>query len=298
MSHNDVVDLIRNGSDIAHRVLLSETPVDGRAITCAPLAELRAAPHIMSGRPIRVDRHVIIITKAGTGNHIVDGVERTLEPGRVLHVLPGQEQQWMKSQPFDGWMIAIEPFLCPPGLFDLAHPSPVVVLGPSIEVANALVTSLTNPDIFPAKEQERLRISIATVLLELIAVAHDSPEIPDDLANEYALIADFRRELEFHYIDTRSVADYAAMVGCSAKTLTRATNRLLGQTPKQIIDARVTYAAIRLLSNTEISINWIATKLGFSQQSNFAKFFGRQVKMTPVAYREAFRAGAAPGMGE
>ena len=72
-----------------------------------------------------------------------------------------------------------------------------------------------------------------------------------------------------------------------AKTLTRATKRLLGQTPKQVIDARVTYAAIRLLANTDISVNWISTKLGFSQQSNFAKFFCRQVDMTPAAYREA-----------
>ena len=49
----------------------------------------------------------------------------------------------------------------------------------------------------------------------------------------------------------------------------------------------MTYGAIRLLANTDISINWISTKLGFTQQSNFAKFFCRQVDMTPAAYREA-----------
>lgn len=257
------------------------------AIACMPLDEVRKSRSVIAGRPIRSTRHAVIIPTSGSGSHIVDSSNYELEPGHVAHVLPGQMQRFVPNQNLNGWLLSIEPLVCPPGLFDIARPSPVVRLGPSVDVAQALVSSLTSPDILPATAQERLRISIASVLLELIAGAHEGPEVPGDLTREYELVADFRRELEFHYLDTRSVSDYASMIGCSAKTLTRATKRLLGQTPKQIIDARVTYGAIRLLANTDISINWISTKLGFTQQSNFAKFFCRQVDMTPAAYREA-----------
>ena len=257
------------------------------AIACMPLSEIRKSRAVIAGRPIRSARHVVIVPTNGRGSHIVDSSDYVLGTGRVVHVLPGQMQRFIPDQQLQGWVLSIEPLVCPPGLFDLAHPSPVVVLGPSVDVAQALVSSLISPEILPATAQERLRISITSVLLELIAGANEGPEIPNDLAREYDLVADFRRELEFHYLDTRSVSDYASMIGCSAKTLTRATKRLLGQTPKQIIDARVTYAAIRLLANTDISVNWISTKLGFSQQSNFAKFFCRQVDMTPAVYRDA-----------
>ncbi|GEM_PF-2053873 len=257
------------------------------AIACMPLGDIRRSRSAIVGRPIRSSRHTVIVPTSGVGGHIVDSSDFQLQPGRAAHILPGQVQRFVPDQELEGWVLSIEPLVCPPGLFDIARPSPVVCLGPSVDVAHALVSSLISPDILPATAQERLRISIASVLLELIAGANDGPEIPNELAREYELVADFRRELEFHYLDTRSVSDYASMIGCSAKTLTRATKRLLGQTPKQIIDARVTYAAIRLLANTDISVNWISTKLGFSQQSNFAKFFCRQVDMTPAAYREA-----------
>lgn len=257
------------------------------AIACLPLSEVRKSRAVIAGRPTRSTRHTVIVPTQGVGTHIVDSSDYELQVGRLAHILPGQTQRFVPDQQLQGWVLSIEPLVCPPGLFDIALPSPAVCLGPSVDVAQALVSSLISPDILPATAQERLRISIASVLLELIAGANDGPEIPSELAREYELVADFRRELEFHYLDTRSVSDYASMIGCSAKTLTRATKRLLGQTPKQIIDARVTYAAIRLLANTDISVNWISTKLGFSQQSNFAKFFCRQVDMTPAAYRDA-----------
>ena len=122
-------------------------------------------------------------------------------------------------------------------------------------------------------------------LLELIAGATDQTTLSPETLRDQALVWDFRRELEFHYLTSRSVADYASLVGCSTKTLTRATKRVLGQTPKDVIDQRVANAACRLLAHTDLSVGWISFKLGFTEQSNFSKFFQRKVEMTPAAYR-------------
>lgn len=258
------------------------------SVSCTPIRDVRKTDHVRNDVAVRVSSHVVIVPTTGAGSHIVDMASYDVEPGSVIHVQPGQVQRWLPAEKFDGWAIVIAPHVCPPGLFDLTSPSPRVLLGASIDVAKSLVSSLTEPELLPPKAQARLRLSIAAVLLELIASAGDGPTIPPEVSAEHAIVSDFRRELEFHYLTSRSVTDYAGLIGCSPKTLTRATNRVLGQTPKQVIDARVTYAASRLLANTDISISWISSKLGFSQQSNFAKFFSRQVGMTPAVYRASF----------
>lgn len=265
--------------------VLSGSGRSGIAILTTPVAAIRESEHVRLNQSVRVNRHIVIVPTTQTGRHEVDGALHVFEPGQIVHIQPGQVHRWLPQETFEGHAIAIESHVCPPGLFDLSAPSPVVTLGMSLDVAHALISSLTEPEILPARAQRQLRISIASVLLELIAGATEAPTVPSELSNEYALVADFRRELEFHYLETRSVGDYASFVGCSAKTLTRATNRVLGQTPKQIIDARVIFAATRLLANTDISISWISSKLGFTQQSNFAKFFHRHVGVTPASYR-------------
>jgi len=258
------------------------------AVRCTTIGDVRKTDHVQNDVAVRSSSHVVIVPTSGVGSHMVDMATYEVEPGSVIHVQPGQVQRWSRTETFEGWAIIIASHVCPPGLFDLTSPSPRVILGTSLDVAKSLVSSLTEPELLPPKAQARLRLSIAAVLLELIASAGDGPTIPPEVSAEHAIVSDFRREIEFHYLTSRSVTDYAGLIGCSPKTLTRATNRVLGQTPKQVIDARVMYAASRLLANTDISISWISAKLGFSQQSNFAKFFARQVGMTPAVYRVNF----------
>ncbi len=263
-----------------------------RTISSARISDLRDLPRVQRNADVQSSRHLIVVPDPNVlGRHMVEGEEYSIEPGSVLHVEPGQLHRLLHNETFDGWAIAIDEHIAPPGLFDLPAPSPLAMLGTSIEVAHVLVTALTAPEMLPKAAQQRLQLSMAAVLLELIAGASGRTIMRAETAAEHRIVGDFRRELEFHYLSTRSVGDYANLVGCSAKTLTRATKAVVGQTPKEIIDRRVAYAACRLLANTDISVNWIAYKLGFSEQSNFSKFFHRKVEMTPAAYRAACVAG-------
>ena len=276
----DVVDVDLVG-DLVH---------SSSAVDCVRVRDLPTHDHFRSGSHVRAARHMIIVPTAGIGRHRVETEVYEIPPGSVLHIEPGRANQWIPEVGFDGWVIAIDQHVCPVGLFDLGESSPLVMLGASIDVAHAMVVSLTQPDLLPKGAQQRLRTSIASVLLELIDGAGDRTTLAPDAVAEQKLVGDFRRELEFNYLNTRSVGDYASLVGCSTKTLTRATKRVLGQTPKEVIDLRVVYAACRLLANTDISVAWIANNLGFSEQSNFARFFARLVDVTPAAYRAACQA--------
>lgn len=60
-----------------------------------------------------------------------------------------------------------------------------------------------------------------------------------------------------------------------------------------MIDSRVALEARRLLGHTDLPIGAIARRLGFSEVTNFGKFFTRRVNMTPGAFRREARAAQA-----
>lgn len=264
------------------------------AVSCVRVSEVRRHRRVQENARVRIGRHIIIVLDQGSGRHVVDTETYELEPESVIYIEPGRLHQWLPDEDFEGWVIAIDQHVCPPDLFK--HPgmsSPLVSLGTAIDIAHSLVASLTAPELLPEGARLRIQLSLAAALLELISGATSRAILSAGAVTEHKIVATFRGELEFNFATTRSVSDYAELVGCSTKTLTRATNRVLGQTPKEVIDSRVAYAACRLLSNTDISVSWIAHKLGFSEQSNFSKFFSRTVQMTPAEYRSSSRRQSA-----
>jgi AraC-like DNA-binding protein len=95
----------------------------------------------------------------------------------------------------------------------------------------------------------------------------------------------FRREVDRSYVATRRVEDYAARLGCSVRTLTRASLAVTGRTAKQVVDDRVALEARRLLACTPLSVAEVGRRLGFPEPTNFGRFFHREVGLSPGAFR-------------
>jgi AraC-like DNA-binding protein len=95
----------------------------------------------------------------------------------------------------------------------------------------------------------------------------------------------FLEVLEFRFAETRNVRDYARELACSPKTLQRACFAAAGLSPKEVIERRVMLEAGRLLAHTSISTGELAAKLGFTEPTNFVKFFRSHEGMTPTTYR-------------
>ncbi|MDB6106331.1 MAG: helix-turn-helix domain protein [Gammaproteobacteria bacterium] len=60
-----------------------------------------------------------------------------------------------------------------------------------------------------------------------------------------------------------------------------------------MIDRRVVLEAQRLLVHSGATSSAIGEELGFSESTNFVKFFKRQVGMTPEAFRRIHRGDGA-----
>ncbi|MBO6013520.1 MAG: helix-turn-helix domain-containing protein [Bacteroidales bacterium] len=96
----------------------------------------------------------------------------------------------------------------------------------------------------------------------------------------------FRQQLEMNYQQIHSVSEYARMIGISTKTLTSCCLECSGQTPLQLINARLTLEAKRLLRFTHLSSKEVGYHLGFEDPSYFVKVFKNKTGLLPLEFRE------------
>ncbi|RSN27173.1 hypothetical protein DMC61_25165 [Amycolatopsis sp. WAC 04169] len=102
----------------------------------------------------------------------------------------------------------------------------------------------------------------------------------------------FRQVVEANYARSRTVGNYAAMLGYSSRTLTRACLAATGRTAKQFIDDRILLEAKRLLADTAEPVGTIGRRLGFEDTSNFSRFFTKRAGRQPLEFRRFRQAEA------
>ncbi|MBP2472635.1 AraC-like DNA-binding protein/mannose-6-phosphate isomerase-like protein (cupin superfamily) [Crossiella equi] len=261
----------------------------------ATLAELRARPGPGPGlhSPQRMDFHLIALVTSGTGTHTVDFVRHDCRPGTLLWVRPGQVQQFARDSDLEASLVFFAPAF-PPRLRAADHllarrggPVRWQLAGQDLAAITANLAQLgadyarTARGDYPAWT-ELLRHLLATLLLRIAALPRGGDGEAD---GGNATFTQFQRELERFFAQTRQVEDYADRLGCSSKTLTRACRAATGQAAKQLIDARVALEAKRLLAYTNLPVANISRRLGFSEPTNFGKFFQREAGQSPSAFR-------------
>lgn len=88
-----------------------------------------------------------------------------------------------------------------------------------------------------------------------------------------------------HCICEREVSFYADRLCISTKYLTGICRNVTGYSAKKLIDNFVILEIKVLLQSTGLSIQEIADKLGFPDQSYLGRYFKRHEKISPVEYR-------------
>lgn len=96
----------------------------------------------------------------------------------------------------------------------------------------------------------------------------------------------FKDLLETSFKKQKQVNYYAKEIIITEKRLNQATTKVLGKTPKEIIDDRIMLEAKRILAHTNESVKEIGYELGFEEPTNFIKYFKKHSKVTPTEFRE------------
>ncbi|MGK4585562.1 helix-turn-helix domain-containing protein [Kitasatospora sp. HPMI-4] len=265
-------------------------------------------------RPSRLDFHQIMLVRGGEGTAVVDFVTYPCARGTLLHLRPGQVQRLPsdangRPADLDAVLLLFTADFPPPlpatrEVLDGFGPVAWCLPSDGFDAFDRAVTEMEaeyrslrdqrTPDTpVPADIDVELtgallRQLLGALLIRMARLADPAGRpVPPAPGAEVHLA--FRRELERSFATTRSVEDYAARLGYSSRTLTRACLAATGRSAKQLADARVALQAQRLLAHTDLPVAAIGRALGFTEATNFGKFFARETGRTPGEFRRAQR---------
>ncbi len=265
------------------------------------LTELRARVSALQlVQTERVEFFMVLVATAGHGTHLVDFERFGLSLGHVVFVRPGQVQQWQPGDGFEADVLLIEP----------------AVVQPTVATSQQATMALLRLDEWPAhfamdvdglaawrslaamlrRELDQplldgLSAAMAHELLVclMLSLSRSATGRATAPTMQASLVRRLRRELE-RWVHTRpSVALLARRLRVSTSTLTRACKDVLGHSAKEEVDRRVALEAQRLLVHSTSTSVAIGELLGFTEPTNFVKFFRRRVGVTPEAFRQAYR---------
>jgi AraC-like DNA-binding protein len=246
--------------------------------------------------------HLLALVTAGRASFSVDFETYPCRPGGLLWVRPGQFVGFPPPG-IDATLVLFEPdfpFEAVEATAIGSGPTPAplgVYWQPGGEDSEAIVDGVSQLEIDYLRLAQGgdvpvavLRHQLAALLLRLSRIEPEGG--PGQAAADSELLARLRVLLDERYVKTRQVEDYARLLGCSVRTLTRASLAATGRTAKQLVDDRVALEAKRLLAESDLPVAEVGSLLGFTEPTNFGRFFARTVGASPGAFRAASRAAA------
>ncbi|ANP53336.1 AraC-like DNA-binding protein [Streptomyces griseochromogenes] len=282
-------------ADVSYRPSLS-APIGMDVLDFAELSKRVNRRGLDLSAPLRPAFHHLIHVRQGPVRHTVDFRDYTLDSGSWLWVRAGQVHQYV---PRDHAAARGTIVIWQPG-FVAAEPlhndSPMLLTGRHARSAGLALRHLVHEygdlaSIPLDAHIDTLRHLLSVLLLRL---AHACPA-PASLGSDSEVFRSFRVAVERDFASSHHVNDFAAALGYSVRTLSRAAQAATGSTAKQYLDARILLEARRLLVHTDATSAEISRRLGFPDPSDFTKFFRKRDGGTPLSFREVAR-GRAPGM--
>jgi AraC-like DNA-binding protein len=249
--------------------------------------------------------HMLLCVTHGECTHVVDFEPVACEPGSLLAIRPAQVHRFDSGRQWDGWIALFQAQLLPPsngiegerGVVSALESLPLSLPLEAHEL-RAVTEGMEQmrQDSERAAPREQLHALLhhqMCALLLRLAMLHDEREAPEHVHRVASRrFKSFRRLVERRFSEWHGVAEYASRLGCSERSLTRASMEGSGVNAKRFITARINLEAKRLLAHTDLPIAVIAERLGFPDPTHFVKVFKREVGSTPGEFRRRQSIGA------
>ncbi len=246
----------------------------------------------------RYEFHMLVCVKQGVCTQVVDFKPICCSTGSLLVLRAGQAHNFGPDENWDGWIVLFRPeFILPASASarDLKLAVDLGQLPEHIALDGSELRSLTR-----ALEQMRedshcdaslddvhalLRHQLHALLARLGILQGRRPPQEPAISPKLQRFKRFQQLVEERFAEWHQVADYAAQLGYTEKSLARAIAASMGTTAKAFITARIILEAKRLLVHTDLTVSAIAGELGFDDPTNFSKFFKREADCTPADFR-------------
>ncbi|MEV7597188.1 helix-turn-helix transcriptional regulator [Kitasatospora sp. NPDC089797] len=266
------------------------------------LARLRAAGAAPDA-PVRPAFHLLVTTTAGRLPCAVDLTECAVEPGHWLWVRPGQVLRLRDPDRTPGTGARATAVLFQPSFLDrdtvaaarLDRPAWRLPLAPGPEAEPPVTRTLALlTDEYGRLGGLPLEVHVEVVRHLLAVLVLRLAHLPGGHRRRTAgdeAFRRFRNAVERDFTRVHRVEPYAARLGYSVRTLTRAANAAAGRSAKAFIDDRLVTEAKRLLLHTDLTAHAVGDRLGFRSAPVFTRFFRLHTGETPAAFRARARGG-------
>jgi AraC family transcriptional activator of pobA len=128
---------------------------------------------------------------------------------------------------------------------------------------------------------------LEVMLGNLLRLASGLPNPSDPIVGQRRqLMARFSELIEQRFRDNESVADFARTLHVSESRLRNVCLASTGQSPIQLVHARILLEAKRQLHYTNNPVGEIAYALGFEDPAYFTRFFSRMAGESPRSFRK------------
>jgi AraC-like DNA-binding protein len=264
-------------------------PTNFHVVTAATSLE---APGSTYG-PWKMDRYGLAWIVEGSGVTHYDDEAFATQPGSVLMVRPGSvaRHDWGNVRCFQCFVVF--------GFDELPAPWPDPASWPSLRnlpedhLLFNLWRCLLPLDASDPKLSQCVVMLVELLLRVFVSEVETKPAaaavpLPEAVERAIELI---RQHVSEHPTEALRLPQLAQTVHVTPQHLCRLFKENLGLGPIECAQALRLDLASSLIERTELSLNEIAERYGFSSQFHFSKAFKQNYGMSPNAYRKSFRNG-------
>lgn len=252
------------------------------------------------GCPCRCESGAILFCRSGSAEATVNQYRGTVHRNTMLMLLPGSmlmltrrtEDFRMIYCAFSRDLFAEAAFRLDPGFFQalrespIAYPSARIVEGAAVWFQMAAYTYRDRGNMFRNTIiKNRLQNVLLEVYDKLQRFASKQHPTAETTTRQSELFQRFVACVHENCSREREVAYYADKLCISTRYLSTIVRRIAHSSAKEFIDRFVVLEIKMLLQSTDLSVQEIAYRLHFPDQSYLGRFFKKHTGESPTEYR-------------
>jgi len=298
--------MIKTNASPIHEIQLTTTRATEARFSIHDLKEYLARHSSTLRKSHFQNFYQIIWFRKGEGIHYVDFKPFEVFENAIFFIAKNQVHHFDHNSAYEGYIIHFNElffglndnninFLVRCSLFNNPFQTPSCCIGYGIEpILEEYIKQIKNELTYAEDtfgQEELLRTYLKSFLIQVhrrkIEFERQEGKIPFELDEKRELLIDFVNLVDTNFAKNLSVADYAAELNISTRTLSDLTTGKLQKTPSKIIQERIILEAQRMLLHSNYNINQIGYYLGFEDPSYFVKYFKKHIGISPSAFRKS-----------
>lgn len=246
----------------------------------------------------RLTYNRIILINSGSGEVKIDDQIFEISPKDIFLIAKGQLISFCEEAKFTGYELSFGDCFwektpssannCKAVLFNNASENQLLNLNKDFEELSLVFKSL----LFEFTKEEysnKLDAMAAYLKIIMIKIANVNHSLAKGFdSHENKIYRRFLELISVHYKSSREVADYAKLLGISARKLADLSKQCSGRGAKELINGQIIAEAKRSLQFSSKPIKEIAFQLNFATPDQFSHFFKKNAQISPQDYRTLF----------